>query len=143
MIDASSRSDGRRSPTCKSPALIRSAICSTASSKVRRDETGSNELCKPTSGYPATVVATSRLSVAGGGHALERLALGHLDRRRALRFGGLEGELEALHRTGDQLGLTRTAVAVPLRGHVNQASAVGEEIRDVEDVPLHQGARHA
>ena len=49
MIAASSRSDGRRSPTCRSPALIRSAICSTASSKVRRDETGSNELSKPTS----------------------------------------------------------------------------------------------
>ena len=78
-------------PMCRSPALIRSAICSTASSKVRRDETGSNELSKPASGYPAMVVATSRLSVAGGVHALERLALCHLDRRRALGLGGLEG----------------------------------------------------
>src|SRR5215213_11375904 len=103
MMPASSRSEGRRSPTCRSPALMRSAICSTASSKVRRDETGSNELSKPTSGYPATVVVTSDLSVAGGVHALERLALGHLDRWCALRLGGLEGQLEALHRAGDQL----------------------------------------
>jgi hypothetical protein len=47
MSAASSRSDGRRSPVCRSPDLIRSAICSTASSNVRRDETGSNELSKP------------------------------------------------------------------------------------------------
>src|SRR5829696_4827640 len=93
---------------------MRSAICSTASSKVRRDETGSNELSKPASGYPASVLATRGLSVAGGIHALKRLALGHLDRRRALRLGGLEGELEALHRARDQLRLPRAVLAVPL-----------------------------
>src|SRR5829696_1151346 len=138
---ASSRSDGSRSPTCRSPALMRSAICSTASSKVRRDETASNELSKPTSGYPATAPATSRLSVAGGGHALERLALGHLDRRRGLGLGGLEGELEALHRPRDQLGLARPAIPVPLSRDMDQAAAVGEEVGDVEDVALHQDAR--
>src|SRR5215210_49707 len=122
---------------------MRSAICSTASSKVRRDETGSNELSKPTSGYPATVLATRRLSVAGGVHALQRLALGHLDRRRALRVGGLEGELEAFHRAGDQLALFGPAVSVPLGRDVDQAAAVGEEVRDVEDVALHQDARNA
>src|SRR5919107_2337886 len=83
------------------------------------------------------------LSVAGGVHALERLALRHLDRRRALRLGGLESELEALHRPGNQLRLARTAVAVPLGGYVDQPAAVGEEVGDVEDVSLHQGARHA
>src|ERR671918_206187 len=41
---ASSRSDGSRSPVCRSPALIFSAICSTASSNVRRVATGSNAI---------------------------------------------------------------------------------------------------
>ena len=47
MREASSRSEGRRSPTCRSPDLIRSAICSTASSKVRRVATGTNSRSKP------------------------------------------------------------------------------------------------
>src|SRR5215208_987186 len=122
---------------------MRSAICSTASSKVRRDETASNELSKPTPGYPATALATSRLSVAGGGHAFERLALGHLDRRCGLGLSGLEGEVEALHRPRDQFGLARPPIPVPLRRDVDQAAAVGEEVRDVEDVALHQDAGHA
>ena len=37
---ASSRSEGRRSPGASSPRRMRSAICSTAPSKVRRGPTG-------------------------------------------------------------------------------------------------------
>src|SRR5215208_3059896 len=140
MMPASSRSDGRRSPTCRSPDLIRSAICSTASSKVRRDETGSNELSKPTSGYPATLTS---LCLPSGLHALERLLLRHFDRSDALGVRGLESRVEALHGAGDQLFLAAALSAIPLERYVDQATAVGEEVRHVDDVALHQRARDA
>ena len=41
---ASSRSEGRRSPSASSPTRMRSAICSTAPSNVRRGPTGANPL---------------------------------------------------------------------------------------------------
>ena len=46
-LGASSRSDGSRSPMCRSPDLIFSAICSTASSNVLREDTASKVRSKP------------------------------------------------------------------------------------------------
>src|SRR5215213_10677540 len=110
MMPASSRSEGRRSPTCRSPALMRSAICSTASSKVRRDETGSNELSKPIREYlPASSPSAGMTRSEGlarrtcGLDSLEGLPLGHVDRGDAIGVGALEGRVEARHRARDQL----------------------------------------
>src|SRR5215218_5948911 len=87
--------------------------------------------------------AAMRSSRASSLHALERLALGHVDRRGALGLRGLDRDLEPLHGAGDEAGLVTAVLAVPLHRHVDQAAAVGEEVRHVEDVALHERARHA
>ena len=72
-----------------------------------------------------------RYRLAGGLHALERLALGHLDRRDAVGLGGLERASRAApwrRRSGSRLA-PGAPVAVPLARDVDQAAAVGEEVR--------------
>src|SRR5687767_12469021 len=76
-------------------------------------------------------------------HALERLALGHLDGSDAVGLGGLERRVEALHGAGDEVSFAASLIALlrkrqavpgaqrapfPLERHVNQTAAVGEEV---------------
>ena len=75
-------------------------------------------------------------------HPLERLALGHLERRGALGRGrGDRARRAAPSRASMQLGLVAAAVAVPLARHVDQAAAVGEEVGHVEDAARRRGVR--
>ena len=125
---------------CRSPALIFSAICSTASSNVRRVETGSNGRMERPPLY-------GRSSSSCGG-LMRRAASTRSSAWRSATSSGVlpsaaavgDRPLEALHRALDAGALGR-AVAVPLARDVDQAAAVGEEVGHVEDAALASASR--
>ncbi len=100
ICSASARSDGRRSPTASSPSLTFSAICPTASSKVRRVWTGVN---MPAGKY--------------GGMTLHHESHGPADGEVALCVHGLSANLRSFDHIGAALterGLR--VIAMDLRG---------------------------